>query len=44
MLIQVENLVYIFYVMAYVETYIDDHISINFLNFLRRISTTLFYK
>lgn len=44
MLIQVENVVYMFYVIAYIESYIDDHISINFLNFLRRISSTLFYK
>ncbi len=44
MLIQVENVVYMFYVIAYIESYIDDHVSINFLNFLRSISSTLFYK
>ncbi len=43
MLIQVENIVYMFYMIAYIESYIDDYISINFLNFLRRISSTLFY-
>lgn len=44
MLIRVENIVYMLSVMAYMESYIDIHVSINFLNFLRKISTNLFYK